>query len=198
MSVTTNPSATGMGVAAQDIVGVINNSLIDGLTNADIAANAAIAKSKLAVLGIVDADVAANAAIALSKLAAGALTGITDLTMSGALAGATSHTIEGVGAGVLWTAKRDGGANGSLTLAFPSQEATLDSVASDMVLKVAGTERLRLDAAGAHALAGDFAVSGAVSVGNTVNSVSPTAPNRTITMVVGGTTYYLHAKTTND
>lgn len=37
-----------------------------------------------------------------------------------------------------------------------------------------------------------------IQIGNTVNSVSPTSPNRTITMVVGGTTYYLHAKTTND
>lgn len=31
-----------------------------------------------------------------------------------------------------------------------------------------------------------------------VNSVSPTSPNRTLTVTVGGTTYYVHAKTTND
>lgn len=31
-----------------------------------------------------------------------------------------------------------------------------------------------------------------------VNTVSPTSPNRTITVVIGGTTYYIHAKTTND
>lgn len=31
-----------------------------------------------------------------------------------------------------------------------------------------------------------------------VNSVSPTAPNRTITVVINGTTYYISAKTTND
>lgn len=30
------------------------------------------------------------------------------------------------------------------------------------------------------------------------NAVSPTAPNRTITIEIGGTVYYLHAKTTND
>ncbi|HSV48354.1 MAG TPA: hypothetical protein VLJ58_21375 [Ramlibacter sp.] len=47
-------------------------------------------------------------------------------------------------------------------------------------------------------ITGDLAVSGAVSIGNTVNAVAPTAPDRTITMVIGGTTYYLHAKTTND
>jgi hypothetical protein len=31
-----------------------------------------------------------------------------------------------------------------------------------------------------------------------VNSVSPTSPNRTITVNINGTTYYIHAKTTND
>jgi len=39
---------------------------------------------------------------------------------------------------------------------------------------------------------------GAVTIGNTVNTVSPTSPNRTITMVVNGVTLYLAAKTTND
>ncbi len=33
---------------------------------------------------------------------------------------------------------------------------------------------------------------------NAVNSVSPTSPNRTITAIIDGTTYYLAAKTTND
>ncbi len=33
---------------------------------------------------------------------------------------------------------------------------------------------------------------------NAVNSVSPTSPDRTITVVIDGTTYYLAAKTTND
>ncbi len=33
---------------------------------------------------------------------------------------------------------------------------------------------------------------------NAVNTVSPTSPNRTITVVIDGTTYYLSAKTTND
>jgi hypothetical protein len=47
-------------------------------------------------------------------------------------------------------------------------------------------------------LAGNLTVSGTIAIGNTVNTVSPTSPNRTITMVIGGTTYYLHAKTTND
>lgn len=37
-----------------------------------------------------------------------------------------------------------------------------------------------------------------VLASETVNSVSPTSPNRTITVSIGGTTYYIHAKTTND
>jgi hypothetical protein len=41
-------------------------------------------------------------------------------------------------------------------------------------------------------------VNGELRIGNTVNTVSPTSPDRTITMVIGGTTYYIHAKTTND
>ena len=45
---------------------------------------------------------------------------------------------------------------------------------------------------------GNATFAGAISIGNTVNTVSPTSPNRTITMVIGGTTYYLAAKTTND
>ena len=32
----------------------------------------------------------------------------------------------------------------------------------------------------------------------TVATVSPTSPNRTIEVEIGGTTYYIHAKTTND
>lgn len=51
---------------------------------------------------------------------------------------------------------------------------------------------------GAVTLSSTLTVTGAVSIGNTVNAVSPTSPNRTITMSIGGTTYYLHAKTTND
>lgn len=51
----------------------------------------------------------------------------------------------------------------------------------------AGTLRAAALAAGGS----DFTITAA-------NSVSPTAPNRTITISYGGTTYYLAAKTTND
>lgn len=42
------------------------------------------------------------------------------------------------------------------------------------------------------------AVRESVITANAVNVVSPTAPNRTITVVIDGTTYYISAKTTND
>lgn len=51
---------------------------------------------------------------------------------------------------------------------------------------------------GAVAVTGALSSTGALAIGNTVNTVSPTSPNRTVTIVIGGTTYYLHAKTTND
>jgi hypothetical protein len=47
-------------------------------------------------------------------------------------------------------------------------------------------------------ITGALTTTGAIAIGNTVNTVSPTSPDRTITIVVGGTTYYIHAKTTND
>lgn len=37
-----------------------------------------------------------------------------------------------------------------------------------------------------------------VQIGNVVSAVNPTSPNRTVTIVVNGTTLYLSAKTTND
>ena len=58
---------------------------------------------------------------------------------------------------------------------------------------VSGTEALGIDRA-----TGNATFAGAIAIGNTVNTVTPTSPNRTITMVIGGTTYYIHAKTTND
>jgi hypothetical protein len=45
---------------------------------------------------------------------------------------------------------------------------------------------------------GAVSISGVVAIGNTVNTVNPTSPNRTITIVVGGVTLYIPAKTTND
>jgi hypothetical protein len=61
-----------------------------------------------------------------------------------------------------------------------------------------GTTNTVTMTAGVLATTGAATFAGAVTIGNTVNTVSPTSPNRTITMVVNGVTLYLAAKTTND
>jgi hypothetical protein len=55
-----------------------------------------------------------------------------------------------------------------------------------------------LQVVGGVGVGGAMFIGGAIAIGNTVNTVSPTSPDRTITIVVGGTTYYIAAKTTND
>ena len=60
-----------------------------------------------------------------------------------------------------------------------------------------GAQRMELSSTGL-AVTGALSCTGALAIGNTVNTVSPTSPNRTVTIVIGGTTYYLAAKTTND
>ena len=59
------------------------------------------------------------------------------------------------------------------------------------------SEKMRLSSTGLQ-VTGALSSTGALAIGNTVNTVSPTSPNRTVTIVIGGTTYYLAAKTTND
>jgi hypothetical protein len=61
-----------------------------------------------------------------------------------------------------------------------------------------GTTNTVTMAAGVLTTTGAATFGGAIAIGNTVNTVTATLPNRTITMVIGGTTYYIHAKTTND
>jgi hypothetical protein len=72
------------------------------------------------------------------------------------------------------------------------------SASADLAFYAAGTtEVARLSSTGL-AVTGALSSTGALAIGNTVNTVSPTSPNRTVTIVIGGTTYYLAAKTTND
>jgi hypothetical protein len=60
---------------------------------------------------------------------------------------------------------------------------------------VGSTGTVTLDAVGSGA---NFVFLDNIELTQTVHSVSPTSPNRTIQIVINGTTYYLHAKTTND
>ena len=74
---------------------------------------------------------------------------------------------------------------------------------STATLQIAAVDKLTVDASGNTTLAGTLTTSaptggsGAWELG-IANSVSPTSPNRTITVEIGGTAYYIHAKTTND
>lgn len=83
-------------------------------------------------------------------------------------------------------------ATGAITLGTSSPLTVTATTAST------STTTGALIVSGGVGVAGALNVGGAIACANTVNAVSPTSPNRTITMVIGGTTYYLHAKTTND
>jgi len=70
--------------------------------------------------------------------------------------------------------------------------------ANKLVFATNNSQRMEISSAGDITATGAATFAGAVAIGNTVSSVSPTSPNRTITMVVGGVTLYIAAKTTND
>lgn len=79
--------------------------------------------------------------------------------------------------------------NGGLGIAGKAGDASLyidAPTGGTFHFRINGTSKASIDS------------NGAISIGNTVNSVSPTSPNRTVTIVINGTTYYLAAKTTND
>ena len=81
-------------------------------------------------------------------------------------------------------------ANGILQLTSHTTSAGGIGFGTDVTLYRSAANTLKTD--------DDLVVAGALAIGNAVNTVSPTSPDRTITIVIGGTTYYLHAKTTND
>lgn len=83
-----------------------------------------------------------------------------------------------------WTA---GMPSASLDSGFSRVSAGVIGVGTGGSGSTAGTLR----AAALAANGSDFTITAA-------NTVSPTSPNRTITISYGGTTYYLAAKTTND
>jgi hypothetical protein len=88
-----------------------------------------------------------------------------------------------------------------ITLAAVSGPITFASGSTAEVGRITSTGLNAMAIGSTTPAAGAFtslSATGVLSIGNTVNAVSPTSPNRTITMFVGGNTYYLHAKTTND
>jgi hypothetical protein len=96
------------------------------------------------------------------------------------------------------------GTTSDVSLVNKNSESALSVLTGTRNIKVEGTTASTSTTTGALQVAGGVGVEGAaffggaIAIGNTVNTVTATLPNRTITMVIGGTTYYIHAKTTND
>lgn len=81
----------------------------------------------------------------------------------------------------------------AVTTDVTSTSEDFDLVIKTMAAGAAAAERFRINDSG-------FSTNSGTTYTKIVqvNSVSPTAPNRTIQVVINGTTYYIAAKTTND
>ena len=77
------------------------------------------------------------------------------------------------------------------TLKFLKRTSSTDTTVATL------TDNGALTLAGALTTSAPTGGAGAWELG-VANSVSPTSPNRTLTVEIGGTVYYIHAKTTND
>lgn len=103
----------------------------------------------------------------------------------------TSGTIAGT---TIWSTSGNITSTGATSLSYSTAGTPTLNLTNDAN---SATERaLRIFSQGSERAY--WASNGAIYINNAVNVVSPTSPNRTITIVVGGTTYYIHAKTTND
>jgi len=101
--------------------------------------------------------------------------------------------------------------NGVLTMAYSTAKVVasatnlqLESTSGTLILRPAGNTALTLTSSQKAEFASTIktaAPSGGTAAEwklGTVASVSPTSPNRTIEVDIGGTIYYIHAKTTNN
>jgi hypothetical protein len=168
----------GGGGGATISVGATTSALTDLLINPTTKASGNLFLGQVNSVDKFKVDYAGNVTAAGGLVAGGSL----DL-------GTSSY--------VGWNARTYLFANGNGTLRFSNNALTAGGTidaATDATFKFRDTA----NSADAAITAGTGSFSGAVSIGNTVNSVSPTSPNRTVTIVINGTTYYLAAKTTND
>lgn len=139
------------------------------------------------IMGFVDGD-ATTPAFAVGQTDMGyyrRVAGTLTLTIGGArteITATLSKMVSGMTFG--WTT---GAASSALDTGLSRVAANIVGVGTGAAGSTAGTLRAAALAAGGS----DFTVTA-------VNVVSPTAPNRTLTISYGGTTYYLAAKTTND
>jgi len=141
----------------------------------------------------------------------GALSSTGNATLGG-VPSADTHTVNGIttvnfdlnGVGKLVLNNQNTGAASSSALVFGDTgterwkwASYRDGTGQIRLSRVGGSDILNVSDTGL-AVTGALSTTGALAIGNTVNTVSPTSPNRTVTIVIGGTTYYLAAKTTND
>ena len=218
----TSPAASNLtlagGTAGSDSVVVSNtlaaSSAIIGafkVGNGTAATNVAIGGGKVNIGDTTAGSSGAGALVVAGGIsAAGASYFGGTVTATGNLTVGNSNTVQlltiqsataGAGQGAVLVLK-----NNTTTIGFFGRSSYISSgVVNTDAPAIAGTTGLGLnffvnDSTNALALAstGAATFAGAVTIGNTVNTVSPTSPNRTITMVVGGVTLYIAAKTTND
>jgi hypothetical protein len=99
---------------------------------------------------------------------------------------------------VYYAGTTTGGASQNLIGIGADDNTAIVSKSGNTIKMDAGGSTIGTFSSTGMAVTGALSSTGALAIGNTVNTVSPTSPNRTVTIVIGGTTYYLHAKTTND
>jgi hypothetical protein len=130
-------------------------------------------------------DALSNGSNAISITRTGDAVGTITLGTAAAIVNlpGTTEATTTAGVGALTTA---GGIHAAKRIVSDSTEASVGSTTGSGIF-----------AGGIYAGAASY-FAGAVTIGNTVNAVSPTSPDRTITMVVGGVTLYIAAKTTNN
>ena len=159
----------------------------------------------LAVTGALSCTTGANFATSSGNVGIGTSSPSSRLAVSGG--DATAVTVDynaGISTGAEYSALRfTASALGFVPAEIRAVNTNGGQNLGVMQLFTSATERARIDSSGNVGIGttspgSKLDVNGEIRIGNTVNTVTATLPNRTITMVIGGTTYYIHAKTTND